>query len=427
MARLGRILPATLTAGIAYIAGGEAINLLLSLASFVLTTRLLSKADYGIWATVLDAVSIVAGLAAFGLPLAAIQAVAAEDGSQYVVPALLLRLLTTGVAGLLVLVAIALSTDRGVYGLPGLLAVPGLLASGLTAACEEILRARKQFRRAATLENVARATQVLVIVVIAIVYKRGSTARPGVALLVAAWSATWAAGLLAGLSWVRPERAFSPDTLQALRRLGRAAPLLGVVTLVALLRFRVEVVLLGLLRSSVEAAQFAVAARVYTIALVVPKIVVAVLFPYLLHARGEGVPGLQGQVTRLFLLVIAAGAVISAGLVLTAPVVVRRAAGSGYDGSATPARLLALLIVPGYLSAVLTILLVERRRTRIAAVALFAPAVVAYLLELVLVGRFGETVCIVGGSGAVLASCLIQAVAAKRCGILRLPGATGSS
>jgi O-antigen/teichoic acid export membrane protein len=179
-------------------------------------------------------------------------------------------------------------------------------------------------------------------------------------------------------------------------------------------------VLVGVLRSSVEAAQLAVAARVYTIALVIPEIVVTVLFPYLLHARREGVEDLQGQVTRLFLLVMVAGALVSTALLLAAPVAVRLTAGSAYSQAAVPARWLALLIAPAYLSSVATILLVEQRRVRAAAASLVLPAIAAYLVELALAGRFGETVCILCGGGAVLLSCIQELAAARRYGVLKL-------
>src|SRR5579871_2287688 len=69
------LLSSRLGNGIACLAGGEAINLFLSLCSFVLITRLLGVERYGVWTTVIDGLSIMLALAAFGLPLAAVQAI----------------------------------------------------------------------------------------------------------------------------------------------------------------------------------------------------------------------------------------------------------------------------------------------------------------------------------------------------------------
>ncbi|HEY8624053.1 MAG TPA: oligosaccharide flippase family protein, partial [Casimicrobiaceae bacterium] len=409
MRRRARLLPAALVHGIGYLAGGEAINLLLSLVSFVVVARLLTTADYGSWATILDGVSILAAIAAFGLPLAAVQAVAGPDGDRFVAPALLLRIASNGLIALVVLMAIAVSPERSTFGLAALFAAPGMIASGLGAACEEILRARQQFRRAATLENLARATQVAAIAVIAAVYKTGSIPRPGAASLVAAWSAAWAIGAAVGITWVRPSRPSGTDALlRRLHQLGRATPALGVVTFVTLMRFRVEVVLLGVLRTSAEAGQFAVATRLYTVALVIPRVVIAALFPYLLHARQRDTADLRGHVGRLFLLVLGCGVLVDGVMVVMAPVAVRLTAGSAYSGSSVPARVLAGFIAPAYLSSVLTILLVEGQRPRAAAAALLGPAACAYVVELALVGRFGQDVCLAAGGGALLVSCAVE-------------------
>jgi len=147
--------------------------------------------------------------------------------------------------------------------------------------------------------------------------------------------------------------------LRSLRQLGRTTPALGVVTLVTLMRFRVEVVLLGVLRTSAEAGQSAVATRLYTVALVIPRVVVAVLFPYLVHARLRDSGDLRGHVGRLFLLVLGCGVLVDGVMVVMAPLAVRVTAGPAYSGSSVPARVLAGFIAPAYLSSVLTILLVE--------------------------------------------------------------------
>jgi len=400
-----------LLGGIGNLAAGQVANLLLSLLSFVLITRMLSTDDYGRWATVLNATAIVLGIAAVGLPLATVLHISGIDGAAFVLPTLLLRMLATTAAVAVTFALTLLPGSAAEYTVPGLAAAPGVLFAAMVAGYGDVLRARRRYQAAALVENASRLLLVIALVAALLAVEWG-TAHPSVTLLLWLWTATWFAAAVAGLPLLRPATRERPASVR--RRMltaGRSARLLSIVTLVAIVRLRLDVVLLGLLRSSSEAAHFSVASRVYGVALVAPDVVAQALFPYLLHVRSRSPVGVRGEIGRVLLLTVIAGCIVSVVLIAAAPFAVTMIAGSQYAGAAGTTRVLAALVAPAYLLSVLTVAIVERGGQRQAALALVLPLVVAYAVELVFVPKYGASVCLAASSGAILVSCLLMCAA----------------
>jgi O-antigen/teichoic acid export membrane protein len=403
--RLRTVVPPQLALGIAMLATGEVINLLLSTISFVLLTRLLSQGDYGAWATALDADAILLGLASLGLPLATVQLVASEGGDRYATSIIVLRLIAA--TSLIVIVAlVALTTGWSAFAVrAALLVAPGFVCAAVVAGLDDLFRANHHFRRVAVLENMARLQFVSAVALLALLTHFGRHASPGTLLLLGIWSATWCVAALIGLLLARGVLTRpSTVTLARLRGAFRATPLLGIIGLVGLFRFRAEVLLLTVLRSNSEAARFAVSTRIFAIAVVVPEITGAVLFPYMLR-RGRSAH--DDYPARVALIVLGLGVVAGLALGLASPLIVPLVAGSDYRSASGLARAMGLLIPPAFAVSLLTVLLVERGRARFTAVAVAAPSVLAFAFEAAAVQRFGASACVVGAGVALYASFLL--------------------
>lgn len=217
--------------------------------------------------------------------------------------------------------------------------------------------------------------------------------------LVAALGVIWHA---AGKRWTLPA---GSEVWGLLRQ---TAPL-AVTSLITLVYLRVDVLLLAGLRGAAAAGLFAAAFRVIEALFLFSGGIVAGAFPLLAAQVGSGRLSEAGGFLLRLLLGLALPA--AAGLFLLSPGVIKFLYGESFSGSATSLRVLALVLVPIYVNALTTHLLVATGRGRGLAELMVMRLGVAVALDLVLIpgwGPMGAALAVLAAEGSLVVGSLVS-------------------
>jgi O-antigen/teichoic acid export membrane protein len=176
------------------------------------------------------------------------------------------------------------------------------------------------------------------------------------------------------------------DRGQARRLLSDGLPLAAVIVL-GLLHFRIDAVLLSLLRPAEDVGIYTVAYRFLEQSLVLPGVFMAAVFPLLAAAvRGEGADDVVRK-SFSFLTLIAVPAALS--LMVLADPLVALVAGAGFEAAAVPLRILAPALVFAFVNAVFASLLIALNRQRALILVSAAGILLNVLVNLYAIPRFG--------------------------------------
>ena len=191
------------------------------------------------------------------------------------------------------------------------------------------------------------------------------------------------AALLIRRFW-RPS--FRLDRGQARRLLWDGLPLAAVIVL-GLLHFRIDAVLLSLLRPAEDVGTYTVAYRFLEQSLVLPGVFMAAVFPLLAAAvRGECADDVVRK-SFSFLTLIAVPAALA--LIAFADPLVALVAGDGFEAAAVPLRILAPALVFAFVNAVFASLLIALNRQRALILVSAAGILLNIVVNLYAIPRFG--------------------------------------
>lgn len=179
---------------------------------------------------------------------------------------------------------------------------------------------------------------------------------------------------------------------------------LGGVTLLWLIYFRIDSVMLGLLRGDMDVAIYNVAYKLMEGAIFVPGVIMLVFFPQL--AR----PGMFKKIFgELLFALVMLGLAASAALYLFSPGLVRMIYGAGFETSGSVLRILSLALFPIFLGHLVTQSLVSRDMHGAYLLAALTGTILNIMLNFALIPRFGAT-------GAAWATVVTEATVASFCG-----------
>ena len=191
------------------------------------------------------------------------------------------------------------------------------------------------------------------------------------------------AGVLMRAFW-RPSLRFSREL--ARRLVADGLPLAAVIVL-GLLHFKLDAVLLSLLRSPEEVGVYTVAYRFLEQSLVLPGVFMAAVFPLLaLAVRGGDAPEVIRKAFSFLLLI---GVPLSLALVVLADPLVALAAGDGFGAAALPLRILAPALVFTFVNVVFASVLIALNRQRALILVSLAGLTLNVLVNLYAIPRFG--------------------------------------
>jgi len=302
---------------------------------------------------------------------------------------LALNLASLGVAG----AAAFLASASPVESVAALLLYAAALAGSWAELAGAVLRSRGRLAFEGGVLLLLRAGWLLAVA--AALYSGGGLPSIARALALGSLPALFAALLIlwqaAGRRWARPA---GSEVGLFLRQ---TAPL-AVTSLITLTYLRVDVLLLAGLSGAAAAGLFAAAFRIIEGLFLFSGGIVAGAFPLLAAQVGSVRLGEASRFLLRLLLGLALPA--AAGLFLLSPSVIVFLYGEGFAGSAVPLRLLALALLPIYLNALTTHLLVASGRGRTLALLMAMRLSVGLGLDLALIPSMGPA----GAAIAVLAA-----------------------
>ena len=392
MTRLARLVAANTLVLI----GGNVVGLVLSLAFLRLATETLGVDRFGQLAVIVSVGGIVAILADLGVTTTLARELAKDADAAGAVAASLLRFRVASAA------AFALATLALLPVLPyeretklGLaIALIGVFFTTLGSYPKAFFQVHLQLHRQVALDLAQKVLNIAAILVVVLVDGR-------LVLLVALMAAGNAAVCAGAYVLARPfwHASLRFDRERALPVI-RDALTLGLVMMIGLLHFRSDAVLLSLLKPAADVGIYAVSYRFLEQAFVVPGMLMATVFPIVARYAHAADARLAEVLNRSLQVLLLVGSLATLLILTLAGPAVAIVAGSDFEASVTPARILACALPVLFVSPVFYNLLFAVNRQRALLLIGLAALLVNVALNLVLIPRYSYN----GAAAATVAS-----------------------
>jgi O-antigen/teichoic acid export membrane protein len=284
--------------------GSYVLGILLSLVSAPLLVRHLGVSEFGRYVAVLSLVTIVAGFTEGGLNSIVLREYATLDGArrrEMVRSAIGIRIVLT-LAGVAIAVAFAAVAGYGSTLVLGtVLAGAGLVMQLLQSLLATTLQAQLRFGWVSAAELLRQLVNVALLVALVLA---GAGVLPllAVAIPASAVSLAFTALLLRGQLVLRPS-----FHLARWWRLLRETVPWAVISAVNIVYFRVAIVIMSIVASSLQTGYFATSFRITEILVGIPSLVIAAGFPILARAQRDDRERFEQASGRMFELALLAG------------------------------------------------------------------------------------------------------------------------
>ena len=384
---------------LSYVAG-----ILLSAGATPFMTRHLGIEGFGRYVFVVQIIAIVGALTDVGLSNIAVREyVIAEPSSRQRLLRNLLGmrgcLTVCGVASAVVFTSIAGQPRVVVLGTA--LAGTGLLVAVLQATFQVPLATELRLNLISALEMLKQVVTVSMIVLLVIF---GATLLPFFLVTIVGGLAVLVVNVVVVRRAVSLRPAFEWSQWIDLLR---DAPAYAVASAVGFVYFRVEVILVSLVASVVEAGSFNASFRIVEILAGIPLLASTSVFPLLARAAREDGGRLRSMIDRMTAVFLIGGVGLALALVVGAPVVIDVAAGADFHSAIEPLQIMGVSLVATFLISVWSFALLALRQHGALLVANAAALAFAIALTAILVPSYGA----VGGAiaGAVTEALLAAA------------------
>ena len=387
---------------------GHVVALGVAAGSAALLTRYLGVRAYGTFSLLTVVLVLPVTVLNGSLDTLAVRHLSAADGDpSFLHNVLALKIaLASCVAVLVAAIAAVAPLESALRAALALVSI-SIVASGIQGTVLTVEQARMRFRLPVLVDVGGRALTLLVIAALVLAPRpAGSSTR--VTLVVAA-------GAAASLVWlvvtVVARRGNVPLRLQrdagVWRSLLRAGGPLALLSVLGLVNYRLDVVVLAALAGVRDVGIYAVATRVVDTALPLAAFFVAAAFPVLSADVSLPLADRQRRARRAAEFLLLASLPMAVGGCVFAPFLVRVVAGPAYADAVLPLRLLLASLPLSYLSTFLVFMLVAADKQRKVVPLMIASILVNLVLNVALVPRYGYN----GSAVATLASEICGAAA----------------
>lgn len=386
-----RVAAATVVQGV-----GKAIALACSLLSIRLATGYLGLDGYGDYAIVLTVSTLVFVFAELGLTVLLARELASHPGREDEIARAVLALrLASAAAIMLVSVLVVPLLPYSTQVREGLLiAIAGSLVGLVSLFPNAFFQVHLRLGRVALLEVFLRSTALLLMVVVVV-------ADLGFLAFVAATALAWVLSLGLSFALLRPfwrPRLGAPWT-DVRSMLVRAVPV-GLVAVLGLLHFKVDALMLSLLKPPADVGIYTIAYSVIEQALVLPTLLMAAVFPILSRFVATQSPSAPDVVDKSFRFLGLLGIAAAVGVFVLAAPLVHLLAKGDFDQSVTVLRILAFALIPLFATVPFANLLVAMGALRLVVLASALGIVINIALNLFLIPAYSTT----GAAGATIFS-----------------------
>jgi O-antigen/teichoic acid export membrane protein len=364
--------------------GGKLVVLASMILCVRLTTGYLGPAGFGEYAIVLALAPVLFIVAELGLSSLLARELARRPGERDELAGTMLAFRLVGssaVVGLALAAIPFLPYDREVR-IGTAIAAVGVLLLSLSSFVVAFFQVELRLELVAVMDVVtALVTAALVVAV--------TQLDLGFYALVAVAPAAAVVNLVLGFALVgrfwRPRLRWSRGLVRPL--LGAAVPI-ALVTTLGMLHFKIDAVLLSLLKPAEDVGIYNVAFRFFEYSLVLPGIFMAAVFPILTRALASNLDEARAVIEKALDAVLLVAVPLALGTLVLAPVLVELVAPSGFEAAVTPLRILSLGLVFAFANAVFAgaALALDRQRALVAVSA--AGLALNVALNLLLIPRY---------------------------------------
>jgi O-antigen/teichoic acid export membrane protein len=375
---------------------GYVVGLAMSLVSAPLLTRHLGTVRFGQYIAVISLVTIVAGLTEGGLNSIALREYAARTGAERasVMRDLIgIRLALSVVAGLVAVGLAAVFGYAATLVLGTAVAVAGQMLQVYQTLLSSSLQGELRFGWITVLELVRQTVSVVLIVALVLA---GTGLLPFFVVPIAAGLATLSVTFRVTRRLIPLRPAFHPRRWMPLLR--DTLPFAAAIA-VSVLYFRVGVIAMSVLSTSVQTGYFGASFRVIEVLVGVPSLIAGAAFPILARTASQGdEQRLQYAAGRLVEGTLVLGTFLSLMLVLAAKPVIDVLGGAAFAKSVPVLRIqgLALMATCVAVSAGYVLLAMHRHRAiLIANAAALLMSVIASVVLISLLDAQGGAIAVV--------------------------------
>ena len=326
---------------------GRLVGTALSLISVGVLTRYLGPAAYGNYSIAFLYATIATTLADFGIYSIGLREMSANPEKATGIANLTITLKTitqTALFMVVILVSLVLPYPPEVKAAVSLALLGGLIATFISSI-GLYFQFKLKLYLSVIIELVVKLASVGLI--LWLVSKHAS-----LLVLVGANPVSMVLGLIVGLILLWSQKyalRWGYNKADAIKLLRQSLPL-GIVTILGYLHFRIDTIILSLLKSPYDVGIYSVAYKVIEIVIVLPAFFTGAIFPILSLYHAQKDPRFAGAVQRSFDFLCLLGLPMAFGIIATAKPIILFIAGPSYMSAILPLQILMLAVFFGFIN-----------------------------------------------------------------------------
>lgn len=362
---------------------GKIINVLLSLATIVLITRYLGSAEYGIFALAFAYVSFISVISDLGLQLVMVRDLSQKDhNSDTYGTFLFLKIFLILLGSVVGIIALQFFPYSLTEKIAILIAIVAVALSGITNYGTAIFQSRVRLDLVTYIDVLSKLTSVILILFFA---------SKGLCIYYMVLAVLFGnlIGLFATFVNLKDKFKLKFDTKRAIK-VAKASIPIGVMLLVGLLYFKVDTILLSILKSSSEVGIYSLSFKVLENFLVLWGFYMAIIFPMISMYAGKNGNKKVAKLLKNSILISIISSTLIVGIVfIFAPYIIQILGGRGFAESTPVLRILIFSIPFLFINSLISDLCIALRSTKIIFIGITSSVFINVMLNIMFIPAYG--------------------------------------